>query len=192
MISCQKIKLLNQTIFLFVLPILFQGYEAHNKNNETDIEFTQKSAALIPEKKLFSGNFDIKYSFKSQTLKYEVEDYFYDIPDPIKDFFEVDSSFRKFRFQLPQYLKYNSETTIGKGFRMILTFVGYNKSNNHMIKNTEEIAITLLDGLSYLAEVIGNDSKTNLALLAIKKSNLSCIRFGDSDIIEMGEWTVAT
>ena len=205
MIPFQKIKLLNQTVFLFVLPILFQGCEAQNKNNETDIESIQKSVALVPEKISYSGNVDfrmaaktampgvvhIKCSFKPQTLQYEGEDQFYNIPDPLKDFFKDDPFFREFRFQLPQSPQYNSETVIGSGSGVILTPDGYIITNNHVVKNADEINITLFDGRSYTAKVIGNDSQTDLALLKIKESNLSFIRYGDSDTIEVGEWVVA-
>jgi Do/DeqQ family serine protease len=205
MIPFQKIKLQNQTVFLFVLLILFQGCEAQNKNNETDIESIQKSAALVPEKISYSGNVDfrmaakiatpgvvhIKCSFKPQTLEYEGEDKFYNIPDPLKDFFRDDPFFREFRFQLPQSPQYNSETVVGSGSGVILTPDGYIITNNHVVKNAYEINITLFDGRSYPAKVIGNDPQTDLALLKIKESNLSFIRYGDSDTIEVGEWVVA-
>lgn len=205
MIPFQKIKLQNQTVLLFVLLILFQGCEAQNKNNETDIESIQKSAALVPEKISYSGNVDfrmaakiatpgvvhIKCSFKPQTLQYEGEDKFYNIPDPLKDFFRDDPFFREFRFQLPQSPQYNSETVVGSGSGVILTPDGYIITNNHVVKNADEINITLFDGRSYPAKVIGNDPQTDLALLKIKESNLSFIRYGDSDTIEVGEWVVA-
>ncbi|MBG6185736.1 Do family serine endopeptidase [Flavobacterium sp. CAN_S2] len=205
MIPFQKIKLQNQTVFLFVLLMLFHGCEAQNKNNETDIESIQKSAALVPEKISYSGNVDfrmaakiatpgvvhIKCSFKPQTLQYEGEDKFYNIPDPLKDFFRDDPFFREFRFQLPQSPQYNSETVVGSGSGVILTPDGYIITNNHVVKNADEINITLFDGRSYPAKVIGNDPQTDLALLKIKESNLSFIRYGDSDTIEVGEWVVA-
>lgn len=201
-----KIKLENQTVFLFVLLIVFQGCEAQNKKNEIDIATIQKSATVVvPEKISYSGTVDfrlaakiatpgvvhIKCSFKPKSLQYEDDDQFYKIPDPLKDFFKDDPFFREFRFQLPQSPQYNNQTLISSGSGVILTPDGYIVTNHHVVKNADEINITLFDGRSYTAKVIGTDPKTDLALLKINENNLSFIEFGDSDTIEVGEWVVA-
>jgi S1-C subfamily serine protease len=73
---------------------------------------------------------------------------------------------------------------------VLLTPDGYIITNNHVVKDALEINITLFDGRSYTAKLVGTDPLTDLAL-KIDEKNLSFILFGDSDTIEIGEWVVA-
>ncbi|MFD0778655.1 S1C family serine protease [Flavobacterium myungsuense] len=109
----------------------------------------------------------------------------------MKGIFKDDPFFRQFRFQIPHSEQYNSEPYIGSASGVILTPDGYIITNNHVVKNADEIEITLFDGHSYPAKIIGNDPQTDLALLKIDQKQLSFIMFGDSDKIEVGEWVVA-
>ena len=205
--TVKKMNLKSQMLHLFVILLLFQGCQAQDKKKDKDIKSIQKSAAPFPEKVSYSGNVDfrlaakiatpgvvhIKSYFKSQMQQYENKDKneFYDIPDALKDFFGDDSFFRQFRYQLPQSQQYNSEPVVGSGSGVILTPDGYIVTNNHMVKNADEINVTLYDGRSYTAKRIGSDPQTDLALLKIDEKNLSFIMYGDSDKIEVGEWVVA-
>ena len=50
----------------------------------------------------------------------------------------------------------------------------------------------LQNGDSYVAQIIGTDPKTDLALLKIKpKTKLPAVRFGNSDMLEIGDWVLA-
>ncbi len=195
-----------QTLHLFAILLLFQACQAQDKKNEKDIEVIQKNAALNPDKISYTGNLDfklaakiatpgvvnIKSSFKPQILQYD-EDHndFYDLPSPLKDFFKDDPFFRRFRLQKPESEQSHSEVIIGSGSGVILTPDGYIITNNHVIKNAVAINITLFDGHSYPAKIVGSDPQTDLALLKIEKKNLSFITLGDSDSIEIGEWVLA-
>lgn len=195
----------SQRIYLFVLFLLFQGCQAQDKKNENDIDAIQKNAVSNSEKASYTGNVDfrlaakiatpgvvhIKCTFKPQTRQYQDGDDFHNMPDPLKDFFKDDPFFKPFKFQLPQSPQYDSEPFMGSGSGVILTPDGYIVTNNHMVKNADEINITLFDGRSYPGKVIGNDPQTDLALLKIDEKNLSFIMYGDSDGIEVGEWVVA-
>ena len=203
----KKMNANSRMIYLFMIFLLFQGCQAQDKKNEKDIESIQKSAASLPDKVTYTSNVDfrvaakiatpgvvhIKCYFKTQMQRYQNEDNdeFHNMPDPLKDFFRDDPFFRQFKFQLPQSQQYDSEPIIGSGSGVILTPDGYIVTNNHLIKNADEITVTLFDGRSYPAKVIGNDSQTDLALLKIDEKKLSFIMYGDSDNIEVGEWVVA-
>ncbi|MFV5701994.1 trypsin-like peptidase domain-containing protein [Flavobacterium sp. XS2P12] len=207
MTPSKKMNSKSQMIYLFIIFLLFQGCQAQDKKNEKDIEAIQKSATSIPDKVSYTNNVDfrlaakiatpgvvhIKCYFKSQTQQNQNEDKdeFHNMPDHLKDFFRDDPFFRQFKFQLPQSPQYDSEPLIGSGSGVILTPDGYIITNNHLIKNAYEINITLFDGRSYPAKVIGTDPQTDLALLKIDEKNLSFIMYGDSDSIEVGEWVVA-
>jgi serine protease Do len=78
----------------------------------------------------------------------------------------------------------------GSGF--IIDAAGYVLTNNHVVEGAEEITVTLNDGTQYPAEMIGQDGKTDLALLKIESEGaLPYVTFGDSDVARPGDWVVA-
>lgn len=81
--------------------------------------------------------------------------------------------------------------SLGSGF--IVQADGYIVTNQHVIEKAERIIVRLLNDKSdYVAEVVGRDSKTDLALLKINPSEkLHVAYLGDSDRVEVGEWVVA-
>ncbi len=81
-------------------------------------------------------------------------------------------------------------TSLGSGF--IIDPAGYIVTNNHVIENSEQITVTLNDGSSLPAKVIGRDLKTDLALLKVNpKKPLPATKFGDSDKARIGDWVIA-
>ena len=68
---------------------------------------------------------------------------------------------------------------------------GYVLTNNHVVEDTDEITIRLLDKREFTAKVIGTDSGSDLAVLQIDADDLSSIPLGNSDAIRVGEWVVA-
>jgi len=81
-------------------------------------------------------------------------------------------------------------TSLGSGF--IVDPSGLVVTNNHVVADADEITVTLQDDTNFKAEVIGKDTKTDLALLRIKSSKpLPSVKFGDSDQIRVGDWVLA-
>ena len=81
---------------------------------------------------------------------------------------------------------------IGAGSGVIISSDGHIITNNHVIKGAVEISITLNDNKTYMAEVIGTDPKTDIALLKIDADDaLPFVAFGDSDNTQIGEWVLA-
>ena len=84
-------------------------------------------------------------------------------------------------------------TSLGSGF--IISSDGYIVTNNHVIEGADVVRVNISGNNkkedSYTAEVIGTDPETDLALLKIKADNLPFLRFGDSNVLEVGEWVVA-
>lgn len=81
----------------------------------------------------------------------------------------------------------------GKGSGFIVTDDGYILTNNHVIDGPDDIKIevTLSDGSTYPARVIGKDPTFDLAVIKIEAKNLPTVPLGDSDIVEVGEWAIA-
>ncbi len=77
------------------------------------------------------------------------------------------------------------------GSGVIISDDGYIVTNNHVIENASNIEITLNDNRRFVAEVVGTDPTTDLALLKVDATKLSFIKFGSSDDIKIGEWVLA-
>lgn len=81
---------------------------------------------------------------------------------------------------------------VGTGSGVIISPTGYIVTNNHVIQNANEISITLNNNKSYMAELIGTDETTDIALIKIEADeDLPFLAFGDSDNAKIGEWVLA-
>lgn len=77
------------------------------------------------------------------------------------------------------------------GSGVIISKDGYIATNNHVIEGADEISVTLNNSETYLAELIGRDPSTDLALLKIKANDLDYVEFANSDEVKVGEWVLA-
>src|SRR5277367_1211517 len=81
-------------------------------------------------------------------------------------------------------------TSLGSGF--IIDPSGLVVTNNHVIADADEISVILNDGTKLNAELVGKDSKSDLALLRVHTDKpLKAVKFGDSDKLRLGEWVIA-
>lgn len=79
---------------------------------------------------------------------------------------------------------------LGSGF--IVSKNGFIVTNNHVISRAEDIQVVLYDGSRYTAEIVGQDIKTDLAVLKIKpEKKLKPVVFGDSGKLRIGDWVMA-
>jgi serine protease Do len=107
--------------------------------------------------------------------------------DLFKDFFG-DEFFNRFFGDTPQ--RDFVQRSLGSGF--IIDKEGYIITNNHVIEGASEIHVRLSTEKEYEAEIVGRDSKTDIALIKIKAWNdLPVVELGDSDRVEIGEWVMA-
>jgi serine protease Do len=80
--------------------------------------------------------------------------------------------------------------SLGSGF--IVDPTGIVITNNHVISDADEINVILNNGDKLKAEIIGRDQKTDLAVLRVKPDKpLKAVKFGDSDVLRIGEWVIA-
>lgn len=81
---------------------------------------------------------------------------------------------------------------IGTGSGVIISEDGYIVTNNHVIKAAQDIEITLNNGKSYKAKLVGTDEKMDISLLKIDADEkLPYSTFADSDNVKVGEWVLA-
>ncbi len=90
------------------------------------------------------------------------------------------------------YGRRSQRAQIGTGSGVIISPDGYIITNNHVIASAREISITLNNNKSFIAELVGTDTDTDIALLKIDTDeDLPFITFGDSDDAKIGEWVLA-
>lgn len=108
--------------------------------------------------------------------------------DPFRDFFGDDFFEKFFGPNLPQ--REEEIKSLGSGF--IISKDGYILTNNHVVENADEIIVKLFDEREFKADIIGTDSKTDVALIKIKDhDDLPVVDLGNSDTMEVGEWVLA-
>ncbi|MGH8282081.1 MAG: DegQ family serine endoprotease, partial [Gammaproteobacteria bacterium] len=68
---------------------------------------------------------------------------------------------------------------------------GYILTNNHVIENADKITVTLYDGRSFKARVVGRDPDTDIAVLHIDAKDLVQIPLGNSSTLQVGDFVIA-
>jgi Do/DeqQ family serine protease len=79
----------------------------------------------------------------------------------------------------------------GLGSGVIVSPEGYILTNNHVIEGAAEIQVTLSDSRRAIAQVIGADPETDLAILRITLDRLPVITLGNSDTAQVGDRVLA-
>lgn len=109
---------------------------------------------------------------------------------PFEDFFEDFFMDRRGTPNggMPQNLP---AASLGSGF-IIDAENGYIVTNNHVVKDADEVRITLHDDSTIPAEIVGRDEKIDIAVLKVDtKKKLTEVKFGNSDRMRVGDWVVA-
>ncbi len=100
-----------------------------------------------------------------------------------------DPFFRRF-FNVPDQPQERAVQGLGSGV-IVDARDGYILTNNHVVERADEITVTLQDGRTLTAEVVGTDPPTDLALLKVEAENLVALPLADSDRLRVGDFVVA-
>jgi Do/DeqQ family serine protease len=84
-----------------------------------------------------------------------------------------------------------SQIQRGLGSGVIITKDGYILTNHHVIDGAEEIRVELTNNRGYDAKVIGDDPRSDLAVLKIGANDLPMLTLGDSDRVRVGDVVLA-
>jgi len=83
-----------------------------------------------------------------------------------------------------------TERASGSGF--VVDSAGYILTNRHVVDGADKVQVTLADGRHYDAKVIGEDARTDVALIKIEpREDLTVLPLGNSDEAKVGEWVMA-
>jgi serine protease DegS len=87
--------------------------------------------------------------------------------------------------------RYRSATERSLGSGVIVDTEGHIATNNHVIENAEQVGVQLADHRVAVAQVVGRDPDSDLALLKIKLDHLPVMPFGHSDQLQVGDVVLA-
>ena len=110
----------------------------------------------------------------------------FEIPD-----LPEDSPFHEFfrRFFGEGEIEEFDAQSLGSGF--IISQDGFIISNNHVVRNADEVIVRLSDRREYKARVVGTDEPSDVALLKIDADGLPAVRLGIGYELKVGEWVLA-
>ena len=98
--------------------------------------------------------------------------------------------FRHFFGAPGQQPRQREARSLGSGF--IISADGFLLTNHHVVKNAEEIVVSLQDRRELKATLVGSDERTDVALLKVEASDdLPVVKFGSSKELKVGEWVFA-
>jgi len=113
-----------------------------------------------------------------------------DVPEdsPFQEFFEDFFPAPSTNSQVPM----RRVESLGSGF-VVDSSRGFIVTNNHVIADADDIEVVFTDGTRLKADLVGKDSKTDLALLKIEpgEKQLTQVRFGHSQTAKIGDWVMA-
>jgi len=104
------------------------------------------------------------------------------IPDEMLERFGVPREFREAPQQKREAISY------GSGFILKDNYI---MTNFHVVEDATEVVVSLSDRREYIAEIIGVDQLSDLAVLKVKGKNLPIVNVGNSDQLKVGDWVIA-
>ena len=104
------------------------------------------------------------------------------IPDEMLERFGIPRQFREMPQEKREAISY------GSGFILKDNYI---LTNYHVVEDAIEVIVSLSDRREYVAEIVGVDPLSDLALLTVEGKNLPQVTAGDSDELKVGDWVVA-
>ena len=104
------------------------------------------------------------------------------IPDEMLERFGIPRQFR----EMPQEKR--EAVSYGSGFILKDKYI---LTNFHVVEDATEVIVSLSDRREFVAEIVGVDPLSDLALLIVDGENLPQVKTGDSDELKVGDWVVA-
>ena len=117
----------------------------------------------------------------------DIEQFFKNHPFPFRDFFG-DELYKRFKKDGGEDRR---SRPFGVGSGVIVSNDGYILTNSHVVKDADEIEVTLADKRTFAAKVKGIDPESDIAVIKIDAKDLPVAKMGDSSKLRVGEIVVA-
>jgi serine protease Do len=136
--------------------------------------------------KVMPAVFSVEVRFADVTSRGEERMRMPDMPEQFRRFFEFPDGERDGpRFRMPE------RRGMAQGSGFFISADGYAVTNNHVVRNADEVTVKLTDGSEHKAKVIGSDPKTDLALLKVDADkSFEFVNFARKQP-RVGEWVIA-
>ena len=157
---------------LFLISLLFINFTFSSNSRDVPTSFADLAEKLIPSVVNISTTL---------TVTTNINPFPFEFPpgSPFEDMFK--------EFGTPQKRR---TSALGSGF--IIDSKGIVVTNNHVIKNAEDIFVRVNGDKEYEAKIIGSDPLSDIAILEIKSDDKFVpVKFGDSDKARIGDWVIA-
>ncbi|MBI5135748.1 MAG: DegQ family serine endoprotease [Nitrospirae bacterium] len=100
-----------------------------------------------------------------------------------------DPFFRRF-FNVPDMPQEQERQNLGSGV-VVDAAGGHILTNNHVIAGADEVTVTLRDGRTLNARIVGADAEADVAVIQVEADNLSAVPLANSDALRVGDYVVA-
>ena len=167
-----KNKMKFKSLKIFFISIVFLNFSFFANAKSVPESFADLAEKLMPS---------VVYISTTQTVVTNVNPFPFQFPpgSPFEDMFK--------EFGTPQKRK---ASALGSGF--IIDVNGIVITNNHVIKDAEDIIVKVEGNKEYKAKVLGADPLSDVAVLKIEsKEKFIPVKFGDSDKARIGDWVIA-
>ena len=104
------------------------------------------------------------------------------IPDEMLERFGIPRQYR----EMPQQKR--ESVSYGSGFILKDNYI---LTNFHVVEDATEVIVSLSDRREFIAEIVGVDPLSDLAILKVEGKNLPQVNTGNSDDLKVGDWVVA-
>ena len=105
--------------------------------------------------------------------------------------FIPDGPFRRFFWGDPGFDSPREHERVGQGSGVVISEDGYILTNEHVVRDAEEITVAFHDTTERAAELVGADPKTDIAILKVDADDLASLSLGDSGAVEVGDLVLA-
>lgn len=157
---------------------------AQNQLQAQAIDPTKGFADLV--ERVMPAVVSVQVKFANASAEGEGQRMMPGLPDgPWGEFFK---QFPQFRDGMPNERR---EGGMGQGSGFIISADGYAVTNNHVVKDANEVTVTMNDGTEYKAEVVGTDPRTDLALIKIDADKKFDYVSFTEDKPRVGDWVMA-
>ncbi|WP_313954033.1 DegQ family serine endoprotease [Accumulibacter sp.] len=173
---------MKQFLAAFVLSVFSLAAPAQNRGLPDFTELVEKQGPAVV-------NISTMQSARGSGSGRGAQPFPFDENDPMYEFFRRFIPRQPGMPGLPGPPREFESKSLGSGF--VVSADGYILTNAHVVDAADEILVRLTDKRELKARVIGADKRTDVALIKIEATGLPTVRFGDPNVLKVGEWVVA-
>jgi len=168
-------------VFLYFVPSKLEN----NGSNGTTVEFKESTSSITQANTQTNSYADAVERAAPAVVNISTKKVITERANPLLN----DPLFRQFFGENRGAPRQRLETSLGSG--VIVSEQGYVITNNHVIRSADEIEVSLPDGRTVAAKLVGSDPESDIAVLKIELDKLPVITLGQSKGMRVGDVVLA-